>query len=126
MKNIGEFMLEQDMDLKCNGNILATKVFIPEGIREEQRGGYKFKFNEQNAMMWMFTAEGMKLFDMMWMWNKIGYIALDKNKKVVKVGHMHPWISYRAVKCMYFIEVAPNKTKNVNVGDTFSWQLINS
>lgn len=118
-------MLEQNMTLKCNGTILATQVFIPEGLREEQKGAYGFKFNKENAMMWMFPVEGMKLFDMMWMWHKIGYVALNKDKKVVKVGCMHPWISYNPVKCMYFIELAPDKIDVVNKGDTVSWKVNN-
>lgn len=116
-------MLEQNMTLECNGKVLATKVYIPEGVREEHKGAYGFKFTKENAMMWVFLQEGRKLFDMLWMNHKIGYIALDEDKIVTDVGVLKPWISLKAPLCMYWVEISPDKVDGIKKGDAVTWTM---
>lgn len=114
-------MLEKNMTLTCNGRTLATNVFIPEGTREEHKGAYGFEFTEGVAMMWMFAKEGLKMFDMMWMKHKIGYIAIDSDMVVTDVGVLKPWISLRFPWCMYWVELPPEQVVGIKEGDTVSW-----
>ena len=109
------------MNLICNGTTLASKVYIPESIKEETKGAYKFDFGLDKAMMFMYSAEAMKLFDMMWMKRPIGFVALNKDKVVVKVGVMRPWFTLNFVKCQYFIELPTGKINGIKIGDKVDW-----
>ena len=114
-------MLEKNMNLLCNGTTLASKIYIPESIKEETKGAYKFEFGLDKAMMFMYQAEAMKIYDMMWMKYPIGFIALNKDKVIVDVGVMKPWRSIKFVKCMYFIELPPDRITGIKKGDRVDW-----
>jgi len=114
-------MLEKNIDLLCNGTTIASKVYIPETIREETKGAYKLDFGLDKAMMFMYNSEAMKIYDMMWMNRQIGFIALNKDKVIVKVGVMKPWRTWIIVKCMYFIELSPERINGIKIGDKVAW-----
>lgn len=121
-------MLEQELQIRCNGKEIAKRVFVPESIKEKAKGIYGMKKkhgvdlqDKGVAMLFMFEKEGMQSFDMMWINQRIGYIALDANKRIVDVGVMRPWFSFKFVKCMYWIEVAPQVIGGLKKGDVVLW-----
>lgn len=119
-------MKKRDMKIFCNGKIIAEKVMIPETRREEAKGMYGIIPEPGKAMLWMYPGEGYRIFDMMWMKKKLGYIALDKNKKITAVGVATPWLTFKFLKSQYFIETLPESVKGLQVGDVVKWKINNS
>jgi uncharacterized membrane protein (UPF0127 family) len=120
-------MILKDMEIKCNGNVLATKVYVPESIREQAKGAYGKDLSNGNALMYIFEKEHLQVFDMMWMKKDIGYICLDKNHTINKFGIMkHALFGvfgsvYPMPNCMIFIETNVNAIKGINIGDEVTW-----
>ncbi len=112
-------MLTENTTLECNGRTIAHTVLIPETVREESKGMYGRKASPGVAMLWMFVGIGerMHLFDMFWMRERLGYIALDKSNCIVDVGVMKPWVSFKFMKCMIFIETVPDAVMGLKKGD---------
>ena len=117
-------MKTRDMKISCNGKIIAKKVMIPETRREEAKGMYGIRPEPGKAMLWMYPGEGYRIFDMMWIKQKLGYIALDKNKKITAVGVAKPWFTFKLLKSQYFIETLPESVEGLQIGDVVQWQKI--
>lgn len=115
------------MELKCNGKVLANRIYVPESVKEKSKGAYGLDLSNGNAMMFMRDSEGTDVYDMMWMKHDVGYIALDRNRRISKVGIMKKAFLgvlggiYPVKKCNYFIELNPDKVKGLNVGDEVTW-----
>jgi len=110
-------MITENTTLECNGRTIAHTIMIPETMREQSKGMYGRKAAPRVAMLWMFVGDGMHLFDMLWMRERLGYIALDKSNRIVDVGVMKPWVSFKLVKCMIFIETVPDAVEGLKKGD---------
>lgn len=123
-------MITENTTLECNGRIIAHTIVIPETVREQSKGMYGRKALDGVAMLWMFVDAGgnrlpsrtcsierIHLFDMLWMREQLGYIALDKSNCIVDVGVMKPWVSFKLVKCMTFIETVPDAVDGLKKGD---------
>lgn len=67
-------------------------------------------------MLWCFKHPQLQLFDTIGCPHPIGYLALDKDKKVLQKGVMQQWRA-KFVICSYWIEVLPEIIKMVKVGD---------
>ena len=112
----------ESLEIKCNGNIIATEVMIPETEREKGRGMYKTKATPGKVMMFMNLTPLPQLYDMLWMREKLGYIALDINSTVLDVGVMKPWFTFKIIKCLNFIEGHPSMIQGIKKGDKVTWQ----
>jgi len=114
-------MITESLEITCNGKTIATEVMIPETERERVRGMYKTKAVPGKVMMFMNITPMPQLHDMLWMREKLGYIALDINSTVLEVGVMKPWFTFKIIKCLNFIEGHPSMIKGIKKGDKVTW-----
>ena len=111
-------MITENITLECNGRTIAHTVLITETVREQSKGMCGRKAVPGVAMLWMFHFDIIPyLFDMFWMRERLGYIALDKSNRIVDVGVMKPWVSFKFMKCMIFIETVPDAVIGLKKGD---------
>lgn len=117
-------MLEKDMTIACNGKIIAAHVLVPIDKKEKAKGMYGLKATPGLAMVFLSDKEKFQMFNMLWINQRLGYIALDENKRIVDLGVLKPWRSFKIVKCMYFIEVHPTMIEGLKKGDILEFKGI--
>lgn len=100
---------------------IATRTLVPETLIEKIRGMCGTKAEAGLAMLWEFTREQYQLFDMICMKEPIGYLACNKDKRVVDVGVLQPGFEFKLVKVKYWIEVMPSAIEGINKGDVLKW-----
>lgn len=107
--------------ITANGKELANYILIPETILEKFVGLRNKKLLQNEAMLWHFKFTQPQLFDTFGCLHPIGYIALDKNKKVIDIGVMQPYRT-KFITCSYWIEFLPEAIDGVKVGDILSME----
>ncbi len=103
--------------ITCNGNVLASRVLIPETIIEKFVGLRQSTLLHNTAMLWHFKRSQLQLFDTLGCLHPIGYLALDKDKKVKQKGIMQI-NQVKLIRCSWWIEVLPEVINGVCIGDT--------
>ncbi|MDP1614220.1 MAG: hypothetical protein Q8L68_00315 [Methylococcales bacterium] len=103
--------------ITCNGKVLASRILIPETILEMFIGLRQRTLIEGEAMLWYFKKPHLQLFDTFGCLHPIGYLALDKDKKVRQKGVMQV-NKTKLVTCSYWIELLPEVINGIVVGDT--------
>ena len=87
-------MIEKKTIIKCNGKEIANIILEPETQKEKAKGMYKIPPKKGIAMV--FWGMGMPMmFDMMWMKERLGFIAVNFKNEIVDVGVMKPWRTFK-------------------------------
>jgi len=115
-------MLDKQIIITCNGHEIANRVLIPQTLIEKLNGMTKIKATPGLAMLWIFKREQLQLFDMLKMKEAIGYIALDKDKRIIDTGVLQPGWHFKLIKLQYWIEVAPGAINGLQKGGMLIWQ----
>lgn len=116
-------MITEKINMKCNGKQIATVALVPETEKEKAKGMYKIPVEHGKAMLF-FNHMGLPmLFDMLWMKERIGFIALNVKNEIVDIGIMKPWRSFKfyAKGITTFIETHPDTIQGLNKGDVVKW-----
>ncbi len=113
---LGNIVQISTIPITCNGNVLASHILIPETIIEKFVGLRQSTLLHNTAMLWHFKRSQLQLFDTLGCLHPIGYLALDKNGKVLQKGVMQPQRT-KLIKCSYWIEFLPEAIGGVLVGD---------
>lgn len=101
----------------CNGKMIADSIRIPESMWEQFIGLRGQKIKKGQAMLYKYDQEMFCMFDMIGVPEKLGYIALNKDKRIVSIGIMKAWIGSWIGKCQYFIEVHHGIIQGLKKGD---------
>lgn len=102
--------------ITCNGMTIASRTLVPVSILEKLVGLRRKVLNNDEAMLWHFKTTQLQLFDSFGCLHPIGYIALDKDKKIKDKGVLRPQKT-KFIVCSYWIEVLPEVIKNLKLGD---------
>lgn len=116
-------MIEKKTIIKCNGKEIANIILEPETAKEKAKGMYKINAEKGKAMVFWNETGLPLLFDMMWMKERLGFIAVNFKNEVVDCGVMKPWLSFKwyAKGVTAFIETHPDSITGLNKGDTIKW-----
>jgi len=67
--------------------------------------GFMFSFSKNNAKLFVFGNEKHVDIHMFFVFFPLIVVWLDKDKKFVKIGKMHPFISYSGARAKYILEI---------------------
>jgi uncharacterized membrane protein (UPF0127 family) len=67
--------------------------------------GFMFSFSKNNAKLFVFGNEKHIDIHMFFVFFPLIAVWLDKDKKIVKIGKMLPFISYSGARAKYVLEI---------------------
>ncbi len=79
-------------------------------------------FSKKRNLLFVFPSERRVSLHMFFVFFPIWVVFLDKNKKVIRIAKLIPFLSvvYPKEKCKYIMEMFKNP--NLKLGDTLTWQ----
>lgn len=110
-------MKSERLTIRTNARLIAETVLLPEDKRERAKGMRGRKRSSGVAMLWIFPDDRMRLVNMLWVFEPLGFIALDSEKRIVDLGVLKPWISFKLIQCHYLIETVPEAVSSLKKGD---------
>jgi hypothetical protein len=86
-------------------NIQANlcKTFLSQAI------GFMFSFSRKNAKLFVFDREKNIDIHMFFVFFPLIVVWLNKDKKIVKIKKMYPFISYSGARAKYLLEIPYSK-----------------
>ena len=116
-------MITKSTKIICKGIEIANTILEPETAKEKAKGMYKFPVEKGKAMVFFNYMGTPMMFDMLWMKEKLGFIAVNMKNEIVDVGILRPWrsIKWYAKGVTAFIETHPDSIMGLNKGDMIKW-----